>query len=535
MSWPGGTGGSRVKAKGTTIPMAVARLVLKLEALGQQEEAAKLRASAEAALGASFIDVLLAPKDSATPQGVLKPLGEVVESLIETRHKAGKLSGGTYPRYRGLLRNHIMPSALAKMPMDAISPKDIERFLDQLRAKKGKDGTLLLGTTPLTTIEGLLAQAFHKQLVEGKLVIDPMASIERTKKLSKAVGAQFAAREGAARFITLLMQEIPYKAYLTSFLLGFGLRTSERLAIRHCSIATALRHGKNRLPQPVITVDRQLAEDLSLQPLKNNSEPRRLPLPMVSAPHLDALYLRRAIHLVKLAEQAGTIGELRRKMEAHAQRWDRPNMGPSGAMFSPLFEQSTYLYASSKGGPLRRQNVNAAWKRLLEKYGDGEQVREHDLRHVCATELGRRNFPAVVISAITGHAVDRRNTLQAVYTHPSAGQKKEAMEFLGAIFGRPAEPPQEPLPDALADYAGMAPLWSLWRADRETDYALPRDATPHARAVHAMNQLWMPEAFRVEHLNEPINLASIWPLNQSSVEWHQKQGIDALNYFPRGK
>lgn len=50
-----------------------------------------------------------------------------------------------------------------------------------------------------------------------------------------------------------------------------------------------------------------------------------------------------------------------------------------------------------------------------------------------------------------------------------------------------------------------------------------------------MNQLWMPEAFRVEHLNEPINLASIWPLNQSSVEWHQKQGIDALNYFPRGK
>ena len=98
MSWPGGTGGSRVKAKGTTIPMAVARLVLKLEALGQQEEAAKLRASAEAALGASFIDVLLAPKDSATPQGVLKPLGEAVESLIETRHKAGKLSGGTYPR-----------------------------------------------------------------------------------------------------------------------------------------------------------------------------------------------------------------------------------------------------------------------------------------------------------------------------------------------------------------------------------------------------------------------------------------------------
>lgn len=497
----GSTRRVRIKAQAPNASQAVARLVLRLTDRGYLEHAERLREAAVVSLGAGFTDLLESNRISKLPL-----LGAAATAHIEARAREGAINEQTAERYRGLAKNHILVHPIARKHLDEITPEDLEAYFQQLADKQNEDGTQQLGATPRRSIHGVLSQVFAAAVADEKLLRSPL-TVGRAKKPRKGTGAVFAERHGAADFMTSLMRAVPYEVYLRQFPLFFGLRTSERLALQHSSFAVERRGFPDVLRIP--TVEMRVVQQLdrtaarNVLPLKTDESPRTLPLPRIALPHLDALYLRRAIQIVEAAEKRGDKKFLKTLLN-FAESKSQPTFSSHGSLVSPVFTQDTFLITSASGQPYRQQKANELWRDVCATYAPNEHIREHDFRHVATSFLTERQFPEAVVASVTGHSLKARSTMVATYNHPSADQREDAMDWLACLYARPAEPPTRALPETLNAYVEKKPLWSLWRTPYQSDFAYEskqgEQLSVLEQNIRGLLQRWQPPRLRTVEL-----------------------------------
>ncbi|MCT2988166.1 hypothetical protein EFN19_02390, partial [Propionibacterium freudenreichii] len=498
----------RAHAQGESIAAAVARLILQLRQKDFQMEADALLDSALSVLGAGFQDLLTDAQPHTTPL-----LGEALAAHIEARHRDGKIGDETHQRYAGLLKNHIAPHPIAKKHLDEVSRQDVEGFLDDLAAKRNEHGKPQLGTSPRRTIHDLLSQIFVKATRDEVIAKNPMLTVERAKKKHKAPGAQFAQKPGASRMLSRIFQTMPYEDYLRQLLLCLGMRTSERLGLQYQRLvwskaddADAL-HGRLSFPALHIHVSHQLDRSVErhLIPLKTEESPRVLPMPLLALPHVDALLLRRAIEIVRLAQTRRNKQDKRllAALRKHPQRLKDEGFtyDSNGAVLSPVFDETTFLFTNASGIPHRQQRANVLWRKTLDDLGVQEHIREQDLRHVAVSFLGEQRYSFPAIASITGHALRDTRSLSATYLHITEQTRAEEMELLAALYARPAEPvASDDIPAPLLSYAEQVPIYTLWRPPFLTDEALKQGASETDRQTRGSLQRYLPASLRTVSL-----------------------------------
>ena len=94
---------------------------------------------------------------------------------------------------------------------------------------------------------------------------------------------------------------------------------------------------------------------------------------------------------------------------------------------------SPYMFPSPKtGGMYGPDCVGRIHKKLLAKAGIEEHVRFHDLRHTFSTLAIQSGIDPKTVAEILGHASAEFSL--DVYTHVTAGMKKEAAQKIGGLL-----------------------------------------------------------------------------------------------------
>ncbi len=96
------------------------------------------------------------------------------------------------------------------------------------------------------------------------------------------------------------------------------------------------------------------------------------------------------------------------------------------------YQDRGLVFATTIGTPLDTQNVvNRHFKQLLKTVGLPD-IRFHDLRHTCATLLGRKNVNPKIVQDTLGHA--SLSMTLGIYSHVQAAMKDEAAAAVDSTF-----------------------------------------------------------------------------------------------------
>ena len=97
----------------------------------------------------------------------------------------------------------------------------------------------------------------------------------------------------------------------------------------------------------------------------------------------------------------------------------------------PDIDPDTPLFRSGRGNPIRKETLQNAWRKALERVGL-PRVRVHSARHTAATAMARIGVSDLARRAIIGHAdIDTTN---AIYTHVDAGMLAGAIDGLERLI-----------------------------------------------------------------------------------------------------
>jgi len=105
------------------------------------------------------------------------------------------------------------------------------------------------------------------------------------------------------------------------------------------------------------------------------------------------------------------------------------------------FPASDFVFCSRNGRPFTSEGFQSGWKRAVKRAGI-PNLRNHDLRHTCATRLRAQGAGLDIIGDVLGHASIAMTTR---YAHLGDGVLREAMERLPAPVTPDATPDTEPV------------------------------------------------------------------------------------------
>lgn len=311
--------------------------------------------------------------------------------LFEVKKPDADLKATTFTRYHGVYTNHIKGTDLDSMPVAAIKPIHIQRFLNQLAAA-GR-------TQPTVKIVYKVIKMFFAYAVEqGYTVKDPCAksiTVPGGKYTQKRV--EIFTDEEIARLKAVLVG--PPLRLLVLLALGTGLRQGELLGLRYSDVKDAEVAVHSTLAKATdIMPDGTRNSSFVLWDPKTENSSRRVPIPK----------------------------DLLSEISSHRARQieERMKLGIGG--------EPEFIFTTGAGGFLSGTSVRRLYKRALEEAGIPYK-KFHALRHTYATNLVKKGADIDTVMRLLGHS---NINVTAIYFHEDEEEKKKAADSLNAWFAK---------------------------------------------------------------------------------------------------
>ena len=303
--------------------------------------------------------------------------------LEDCKHQSVRSS--TYEGYERIVKLHVNP-ALGKVLIDKLRPDQIQAFLTQ----KGRN----LAPATVKSFRVLLVGALEKAVVWG-LVVRNVARLTDAPHIPKP----------KVRTLTLAESKIFLKALegerfeaLLVLSLTTGLRRSEALGVSWDNLD--LQRGQLQIRSGL----QRIGTELKLVPTKSG----KARVVMLGRRAIDAL----TRHRTRQLEQKLAAGST----------W--PNDVIPG--------QTGLAFTTSAGTPVWPKTLDGHFKRVLVRAGL-PNIRLHDLRHSCATNLLEQGVNAKIVSEMLGHS--SISVTVDLYQHVSQTMQESAVRMMDAALG----------------------------------------------------------------------------------------------------
>ncbi len=186
-----------------------------------------------------FIDFITADSVSAPSQPISATFGRLMDTYVtEVLSVSQKYAHGTIERYKSVYNTHIRGKPITKIPMDDVTPTDIQRFYNRLDVSQ----------QTMKTVHKVMV-AFYKWVVRSGYGKDALSAVEipRKKDNSKHDEIVVWTEDEIGAILTALDAPVSLSrrfraTFLVKVLLYTGMRISEALCLRYSDIRDNVIH-----------------------------------------------------------------------------------------------------------------------------------------------------------------------------------------------------------------------------------------------------------------------------------------------------
>jgi integrase len=304
--------------------------------------------------------------------------------------EAQKVSDGTLVRYRGVLRNYLIPQ-FGKMRLSQLQPQHVKVYQDDL-SRRG------FSASSITIHRTVLGGAIKQAVAFGMLSRNVVALVKPPRENKDTTGRMLTPVEARALLDSIRGDRLE-AFYLV--LLTAGLRRGEALGLRWADLDLDRPNGSTLHVRQQLQWPGGLA---TLVPLKSRRSVRSIPLPSIT---VAALLERRESQLVERRE----IGE---------EAW------LAGGL----------VFNADDGSPLHRNTMTKQFHARVKEAGIGH-LRPHDLRHTYGSLLMSQGVPLKTISELMGHG--SIEVTADIYLHSLDVQVRDTARSLENALASPTE------------------------------------------------------------------------------------------------
>lgn len=325
-------------------------------------------------------------------EGRVRRAGETLNALMDDwlAHKAADLSPTTMELYRGLVRNHITPSALGRKPVNKVTTKDLDVFYAKLRAS---------GVGPVTArkVHIVLHGAFRQGVTWDLLLTNPAERATAAKLPERRTEALTPSAGEVQKLVATAERGSPDFAVLLHLAAATGARRGELVALRWADVD--LDNASLSVRRSLIVVKGLGVKGTILEKTPKSGKGRRVSL---DPDTVAALRLHRS----RCAERSLAAGA---------------PLGKDAFVFSPR---------PGNTEPVHPDAVTERFGRLAKSAG--VKVSFHGLRHFHCSQLIAAGEDVVTVGARVGHAKPSITT--DIYAHAMPEKDRDAAALIGKIM-----------------------------------------------------------------------------------------------------
>lgn len=366
----------------------------KEEAIRRREENRQKRLVQRGSLPASALNA----KKKDIGRTVSEALREWIDWKSRQTLRSRKISLNVQATYRTMIEKHIIP-AIGGKNLRALSTGDCDKLInDTLLRKKKPDGTRLLGESRMRTLQLMFRSALdwcvdqkfiYENPMRGVPVLDKPRSSQSRQGLDKQFWVTY-------RLAANLKGHPDEARWLFTFLLA--IRQSEKLGLTW----DCFRNLTNKKSLATVEIKQQL--DVH--------------------PETKRQYIRYETktasggRIIPLDDRLVAVINVYKKLQ---DEWKK------SPEWQPLPELENLVFTTPVGKPIRHQQDNKHWKKMLEE-NRIPYMQQHTMRHLAISLMISDGHPIEIVRAIAGHS-DEAIT-RAVYTHIDLKSKVEPMTGL---------------------------------------------------------------------------------------------------------
>jgi integrase len=309
-------------------------------------------------------------------------VGTFALEWITTALAASERKASTKAMYATLTRNHIASSALGGVPLGKATPRAVECWLVELRARGLAESTVRI-------VYDILLAILETAVRDGALGRNPVAAVKRPRVTRHEAGYL---TPDQVRAVLSAAEGTRY-APLFTLLVNTGLRRGEALALQWSDVD--LESGTLRVRGTLARVNGKL----EVTEPKTAKSKRLVPLSDVAILTLRTVRTEQAQERLR----AGS-------------RW----------------HHTGFVFVTNFGEPCEPRNALRAFKAAAMRAGLPSSVGLHTLRHSAASVMMASGVPLKIVSDILGHASVA--ITGDIYSHVSPDISREAAAKLAAAL-----------------------------------------------------------------------------------------------------
>lgn len=350
-------------------------------------------------------------------------VNELLNLWLDYKQEGGRkvpLDPATVDEYERRMRVHIRPH-LGRIRITSLKQEQLDTFIwstllrEKRKVKDPETGEMVEGKEPAVgqslrrTIYSILKQALDLAVNRKMIVFNPINGVERPAQTRMSDDHEARIVENhyiPRRIVKALWGEPELGLWILMFM---GLRASERLGIE----LSSFRYLEDPTKPTELTVNRQLdrnrktGEFFIKRKTKTRSGKRILILPDEVSSHLLLWKKQR-------------------------DKWEKE--GKKNKTWKPEPGLENLFFVKSDGTAIRPQKDRYAWTRLLTRLKLPIH-REHDMRHMTATMLGKAGVNPSVVRIILGHSTV---LMSIYYQHLDKADTQAPLEQVAEQFSKDA-------------------------------------------------------------------------------------------------
>ncbi len=301
----------------------------------------------------------------------------------------------TYARYKGIVENHILKSALASIPLQKLRGSDIERYYADSHA----------APATLAVHHAVLHRALRKAVKDRLLTVNVASDLDGRPKPSKtgedARQHAWTAQE-ARTFLATAKTSGPQAGAFYALALDTGARKGELCGLQWRDVD---------LDAPRVALVQQLTKPG--------------PVPVFGPPKNGRP------RTITIAAETVELLRAHKRHQAELKMANRATYHDHGLVFAKEWGELQRQH-DVLGDPLQMNNLGQRSFAKLTKAAGVRPIKFHGLRHTCATLLLQAGEPVHVVSDRLGHK-GVEITLN-IYAHVLPDMQQQAAATLGALL-----------------------------------------------------------------------------------------------------
>lgn len=304
-----------------------------------------------------------------------------------------QLRPNSYTRYKGIIDNNLLPSSIAKLPLQRLRPTHIEAYYSEALAAGTSASTLNLHHC-------VLHRALGRAVRDRLISTNPAANLEGRPRRSRGKSEDarihcWSAGEAKA-FLKAATEAGAQPAALYTLAIDSGMRKGELCGLRWEDVD--LDAAKVRVVQQLLSAAVGDGGKLVVGPTKSG-----------------------AVRTITISSDTAALLRAHRKAQRELMMQHRDTYRDFGLVF-----------AREDGHPLPMNNMGQReYARLIEA-AKVRPIKFHGLRHTCATLLLQSGQPVHVVSERLGHS--KVSMTMEVYAHVLPDMQADAARAIGEIL-----------------------------------------------------------------------------------------------------